>query len=74
MAGGQSMIGSSFDQSRHRAARVAPRHQKQTVEVAAMAFRLVMRVACYGSGLRPVKRQRLTRSGRQWQWPLGARV
>jgi hypothetical protein len=27
------------DQSRHRAARVDERHQKRTVEVAAMAFR-----------------------------------
>jgi hypothetical protein len=33
------------DQSRHRAARVEPRHQRATVEEAAMAFRYVMRLA-----------------------------
>jgi hypothetical protein len=34
------------DQSRHRAARFAPRHhQKRAVEVAAMAARLFMRIA-----------------------------
>jgi hypothetical protein len=45
MAGGQSMIGWLVDQSRHRAARVQPRHQMVTVEDAAMAFRYVMRLA-----------------------------
>ena len=34
-----------LDQSRHRAARVAPCHQKPAVEVAAMATRFVMRIA-----------------------------
>jgi len=42
LAGGQSMIDWLFDQSRHRAASVAPRHQKRTVEVAAMAVRCII--------------------------------
>jgi hypothetical protein len=33
------------DQSRHRAASVAPRHQRRAVEEAAMATRFVMRLA-----------------------------
>jgi hypothetical protein len=45
VAGGQSMIAWLVDQSRHRAASVAPRHQKPAVEVAAMATRFVMRMA-----------------------------
>ena len=41
-AGGQSMIVWLADQSRHRAARVDPRHQRWTVRSAAMAFRCVI--------------------------------
>ena len=37
------------DQSRHRAARVDERHQKWTVEVAAMAFRCA--IARVGNGV-----------------------
>jgi hypothetical protein len=45
VAGGHSMIGLLVDQSRHRAARVAPRHhQRRAVEDAAMATRFVMRL------------------------------
>ena len=36
------MIGWLVDQSRHRAASVVTRHQKRTVEVAAMAVRCVI--------------------------------
>jgi hypothetical protein len=49
LAGGLSMIGLLVDQSRHRAARVDERHQKRTVEVAAMTFRFA--IARVGNGL-----------------------
>jgi hypothetical protein len=46
VAGGQSIDRWLVDQSRHRAATVRPRHQKRTVEVAAMAFRCVISASC----------------------------
>jgi len=42
LAGGQSIDRLLVDQSRHRAATVRPRHQKRTVEVAAMAVRCII--------------------------------
>lgn len=42
VAGGQSMIVWLIDQSRHRAAKVQPCHQRATVRAAAMAFRCVI--------------------------------
>ena len=47
------MIGMLVDQSRHRAARVDERHQKRTVEAAAMAFRCA--IGALGNGLARVQ-------------------
>jgi hypothetical protein len=43
LAGGQSMIEWLADQSRHRAACVRARHQRWAADVAAMAFRCVIK-------------------------------